>query len=571
MRLRSKFALITACASVGPILVGTLVVRDIVERRSREGFNKLLTAGEREVRAEVSALREEAKRAAKQLADPDDPLTGRILLALARGELDDETTRKLSAQGPRVMRQRGLDVLTIVDRKNRVLACGHFTGRIGDTAPRRPSKKGRAQLVAERVRSGRGVVTRLTVQSWAEARSELGSRVFVMAGRALDQRFVRRLRRRGDMVVRIVDARGRQLAGPDRWQHYARYPKRQVRLAGATKRDSARITLAVPDDQLQTTLDAINYGAAALVAGGVMLSLLLGATAGRAARPLEELAARAESIAAGDLEQRIPVRSRDEVGDLVASFNNMAQQLSDSQDRLAAAERVAAWREIAQRIAHEIKNPLFPIQTSIETLQKVYAKKHPDFEEIFDESTGTILEEVGRLKRIVSEFSSFARMPKPKLAPCGVGELVGQVASRYAGDATVKLEVDDGLPSIDADREQLTQVLVNLINNAKDAIAEREGGEIVLAARAVTPDGGGRAHVVIDVRDNGGGFDRETAAKLFTPYFTTKGRSGGSGLGLAIVHRIVTDHGGTIEARSVPGQGATFSVRLPLGAATSAS
>jgi nitrogen fixation/metabolism regulation signal transduction histidine kinase len=269
----------------------------------------------------------------------------------------------------------------------------------------------------------------------------------------------------------------------------------------------------------------------------------------------------------------------------VASFNNMAQQLSDSQDRLAAAERVAAWREIAQRIAHEIKNPLFPIQTSIETLQKVYAKKHPDFEEIFDESTGTILEEVGRLKRIVSEFSSFARMPKPKLAPCDVGDLVKQVAARYAGDATVALEVADELPSIEADREQLTQVLVNLINNAKDAVAEAQraaassrsgegtpeeqpaAGQIVLAARVRAGEGDAPDMVVIDVRDSGAGFDRETATKLFTPYFTTKGRAGGSGLGLAIVHRIVTDHGGTIEARSVPGQGATFSVRLPVAAA----
>jgi nitrogen fixation/metabolism regulation signal transduction histidine kinase len=263
-------------------------------------------------------------------------------------------------------------------------------------------------------------------------------------------------------------------------------------------------------------------------------------------------------VAAGDLERQIAVRSRDEVGELVAAFNRMTTQLRESQDRLAAAERVAAWQAIAQRIAHEIKNPLSPIQTSIETLRKVHAKRHPSFEEVFEEATVTILDEVARLKRIVTEFSDFARLPKPRLAPCDLVELTRAIVGLHATEQVpVTLVVDQGVRDVLADREQLAQVLVNLIKNACEALTGAPAPRVSVTLRAAAE------HVELQVADNGPGIAAAALPRIFTPYFTTKAASGGTGLGLAIAHRIVTEHGGAIEARNVDSGGAIFSVRLP--------
>jgi len=320
----------------------------------------------------------------------------------------------------------------------------------------------------------------------------------------------------------------------------------------------------VPDTRLKRDLRLINLTAGALMMTGLLLALVLGVVAARRfSRPLSELSDGAEAVAQGDLERQLPVRSRDEVGELVHAFNRMTADLKESKEKLMAAERVAAWREIARRIAHEIKNPLFPIQTSIETLRKVHSKGHPDFEEIFEESTTTILEEVTRLKNIATEFSRFARMPKPVLAPCDLGEVIRQVVTLYGaeGAAPLRCRLPEDLPRVAGDREQLVQVISNLVKNAKEAVAGLADPEILVRAWA-----GDDGTVLVSVEDNGPGFTEEVQAKIFTPYFTTKGASGGSGLGLAIVHRIVMDHNGRIEAKNGPGTerpGAVFTVALP--------
>jgi nitrogen fixation/metabolism regulation signal transduction histidine kinase len=253
----------------------------------------------------------------------------------------------------------------------------------------------------------------------------------------------------------------------------------------------------------------------------------------------------------------VPVRTRDEVGELASTFNAMTRDLAGARDELVRAERVAAWREIAQRIAHEIKNPLTPIQMAIETLQRAHKKGAPQFDVLFAESASTILDEVGRLKRIVAEFSSFARMPAPTLAPVDVSEITDAALALYKGGETaLELELGRGLPRALADKEQLTQVVINLVENARDAVAGR--GRI----RVVTRADADRGRIELEITDEGPGLSDEARAKLFTPYFTTKPR--GTGLGLAIVHRIVTDHGGEIRVGGAPGQGAVFTVALPL-------
>jgi nitrogen fixation/metabolism regulation signal transduction histidine kinase len=212
-------------------------------------------------------------------------------------------------------------------------------------------------------------------------------------------------------------------------------------------------------------------------------------------------------------------------------------------------------------LAHEIKNPLTPIQMAMDTLRKVWRKQHPSFGEILEESTTTVLEEVDRLKRIVSEFSDFARLPKPAPMPTDLNEVVASALALYEGATPVERRLGDALPTIEVDKGQMTQVLLNLLENARDAIAGKEDGKIVVTTRR--GDAGDRLE--LSVEDNGPGVASDIRDRVFTPYFTTKQGKGGTGLGLAIVHRIVSDHGGRImvgEAASLGG--ARVVVELPL-------
>jgi len=568
MRLRSKLILTIAAVSVIPVTAASLVGSELVRRSSQAEFQRLLRDGKVEVLSRYRLLQEEVCRDLDRLADPEDRFIGRILLARARGGLDDETFRDLAEETPRVMEGRGLDVLSVLSDKGEILACGHFPGRMGDTEPayaavaKDYTKKG-ALLLRERVLIKGKPVTRLTVQAWRAVSSSLGARAVVMGGRRLGPSFVRGLRLRGGTVVRILDPGGETLAGPRDWTRYRGYPQHEIPLQAPDGKEAARVVLAVPDDALRTTLKLINYTAVTLAGTGLLLALLLGAvTARRITRPVQEVVEGAEAVGRGELDVQLKVRSRDEMGQLVQAFNRSVKDLKEAREKLLAAERVAAWREIARRIAHEIKNPLFPIQTSIETLQKVYKKQHPDFEEIFAESTTTILEEVQRLKNIVTEFSRFARMPKPRLEPCDPLELLRQVINLYGGDgAPIRSSLPQSLPRVMADREQLTQVLVNLIQNAREAVLTQSDQDPRIEVMASEDE----QWLTIAVEDNGPGFDQETAVRIFTPYFTTKHSSGGTGLGLAIAQRIVNDHGGRLEAVGNPGKGATFTIRLPLG------
>ncbi|HEX9050917.1 MAG TPA: ATP-binding protein, partial [Anaeromyxobacter sp.] len=258
-----------------------------------------------------------------------------------------------------------------------------------------------------------------------------------------------------------------------------------------------------------------------------------------------------------DLEARVAVRATGEIGDLVAAFNAMTRDLALGRTRLAQAERVAAWREVARRLAHEIKNPLTPIAMSVETLRDARERKRDDFGEIFDEGTRAIGEEVRRLKRIVDEFSRFARLPAPERSPVAPDELVAAVLALFpeppSGVAVVR-EVAPGLPRVLADRDQILQLLLNLVRNALDAMPA--GGTLaVTAARAP-------AGVAFGVADTGPGIAAADLARVFEPYFTTK--EGGTGLGLAIAQRIAEEHGGRLEATSEPGRGARFTLTLPV-------
>jgi two-component system, NtrC family, nitrogen regulation sensor histidine kinase NtrY len=307
--------------------------------------------------------------------------------------------------------------------------------------------------------------------------------------------------------------------------------------------------------------------AATLVA--ILISIALGTLiARRITMPIEDLAAAADSIATGDWQQRVAVNSHDEIGRLAESFNTMTGQLTAQRDRLVQVERVAAWRELARRLAHELKNPLFPLQLTLETLVKARDMKSPDMDEIFRESTRTLHEEIDHLKTIVERFSDFSRMPTPEIQHVNVNDIVAAVGQLHAaqfrrehGEIHLSTDLAKGLPTAAADPILLRRVIENLTLNAIDAMPE--GGELSLRTRLQD------ASVVIEVSDTGSGLTPEECERLFTPYYTTKQH--GTGLGLAIVQSIVSDHHGRISVQSEKGKGTTFRVELPTSSARAAT
>jgi nitrogen fixation/metabolism regulation signal transduction histidine kinase len=363
--------------------------------------------------------------------------------------------------------------------------------------------------------------------------------------------------------ARIVASTGEILVPPHTgdWAQISPDPPIQIPLPGLDGAPVAIIEVAVSDGDMAGLLRRITLASAALALGALIGVVLIGLlVARRTARDLDQLVAGSLAAARGDLDHRVPVRSDDEIGAVAAAFNFMMEDLRTSKDRLVIAERIAAWQEIARRLAHEIKNPLTPIQMAMDTLRKTWKKQHPSFGEILEESTTTVMEEADRLKHIVSEFSAFARMPKPELSRVDLNELVRSALALYHGAAPIEIKLFEPLPQIDADRSQLNQVVLNLVENARDAIGQRSDGHIIVSTRP--GEAGDRALLIVE--DDGPGIPDDLKDKVFAPYFTTKHAKGGTGLGLAIVHRIISDHGGRIAVADAPGGGARFAIELPL-------
>jgi nitrogen fixation/metabolism regulation signal transduction histidine kinase len=284
----------------------------------------------------------------------------------------------------------------------------------------------------------------------------------------------------------------------------------------------------------------------------------------RVTRPVEQLAAAAQEVAAGNWNTRVPVESSDELGALAESFNRMTGELLEQRERLVQSERVAAWRELARRLAHELKNPLFPLQLTVENLvrsRESFEQSPAQFDEVFRESSATLLAEISNLKTIISRFSEFSRMPQPQLQRVDINEVVRNVARllqaqlQSPGHAAVacQLELSETFQTIAADPELLHRAFTNLALNALDAMPQ--GGKLTLRTR----QSGDR--IAIDIADTGAGLTPEECARLFTPYYTSKAH--GTGLGLAIVQSIISDHGGRISVHSEPGRGTTFMIELP--------
>ncbi len=566
MTLRAKLTLAFALFAAAPLVAALWPVSRSLSEALDVEYRARLDQAARAVEGEYRRLASDAAAAAREAARSPEV----DALARDRGQPGFDPA-EAAGRAASWMQARSLDVLAVADAEGVVLSSGHLPGRAGDADPDlralfaaapagRPSPRPVARATAA------GVDVELAAVAW-EPVPGADPPLRVAAGIALGARFAERLAALtgGEVAVAAQGSSrpfahaapgrsARELAG--RFIGATRARTREIPIPSAAAR-LATIEVTLPASGLaraQATaalalLAALAFAAVAATVVGHLLARIV-------TRPLEALREGALRVAAGELGTRVEARASGEVKDLVEAFNRMTADLAATTARAASAERVAAWREVARRLAHEVKNPLTPVAMSVETLRDAWSRRRPDFAEIFDEGTRAIGEEVRRLARIVDEFGRFARLPAPDPRPVPAEELVGAALALYPeaqGGARIERDVEPGLPMVSADRDQLLQVLHNLVRNGLEAVGGR--GTVRVSARR---DGDG---VAIVVSDDGPGIRQEDLPRVFEPYFTTK--DGGTGLGLAVAARIVEEHRGRIDVASPPGGGATFTVRLP--------
>lgn len=364
-------------------------------------------------------------------------------------------------------------------------------------------------------------------------------------------------------LIEQVRRENREATGEIRWSSDAGSAEvfHAVPLPGRDGRPLGVLLIGSSRRQVVALMHSIRNVGLGVGAAGILLALALaGWATARVTSPVKKLAAGAGEVARGNWDARVEIDSSDEIGDLARAFNQMTRQLAEQRERLVQSERVAAWRELARRLAHELKNPLFPLQITVENLERA-KREHPDqFEEVFRESTTTLLAELANLKTIIGRFSDFAKMPAPQFELVQLNDLVRAVLKLFeaqlaeAGAIRPEADLDARLPAIQADPEQIKRALQNLVLNAMDAMPA--GGTLRIQTRQYN------STVILEVSDTGQGLTREECDRLFTPYYTTKHH--GTGLGLAIVQSVVSDHHGTISVESQPGHGATFRIELPI-------
>ncbi|MBS2016509.1 MAG: HAMP domain-containing protein [Deltaproteobacteria bacterium] len=324
-----------------------------------------------------------------------------------------------------------------------------------------------------------------------------------------------------------------------------------------------------------------------------LAALVLGIVLARGlTRRINRLGAAINVVAQGDLSVRVPVTGSDELTDLARTFNRMIAEMAQSRARIEFLQRVGAWQDMAQRLAHEIKNPLTPIQLAVQEAHKKYAGDDPRYRQLLDTTLEIVEEEVGTLRRLVGDFSNFARLPHAELVKANLSDFLrdcetqlGHLEDPSLGEASAdnepipaqNVEIRWEAPAHDVevaiDRQMLRRVMVNLVRNAVQAIRDAHRRKSSPGSDPNLPTLGVIGHVVVSaekeengarivVEDDGPGIADSVRGRIFDPYFTTK--SDGTGLGLAIVKKVVVEHGGEIEAtKSHRLGGARFVLHLP--------
>jgi signal transduction histidine kinase len=554
MRLRWTLALaFLALAALQVAVVVPLALRNLdalLARQQSARVDQVMVA----VQAEAARVNADVARAMDELAQST------ALEEVARDAAHLPPPASVTTAATQLMTPRGLDVLALLDDEGRTLSSGHLPARLGEpddplfAITRAPPHSVVPALVEIPTAAG---LTEVPALVSARPVDYGDRRVWAVGGVLLDERRAHELSRLTGAQVEIF-SHGQRLALAGEVQ--GRHPSERLLPVGTV----AEVRFLFSTVDLAATQREVLRSLVVLAAFGLLLSVAAGFWfSRRVSGPVEALTDAARRIAAGEPGVTVTRRGASgELQSLIDTFNRMTLDLKTATDQLLASERVAAWQEVARRLAHEIKNPLTPIRMSLETLLAASRRGPLDerFSRLFSESAVAVLEEVDRLKRIVDEFSQFARLPRPQLAPLELSSAVQQVMALYAPHDVLTYDValEPGL-TLSGDRDQLTQVLVNLVKNAEESMAQR-GGTVRVRTRRE------ERFAVLEVADEGPGIPPELKGRLFEPYVTTKPQ--GTGLGLAIAARIASEHGGRIEVMDVSPHGACFRLWLPLTSVT---
>lgn len=536
MSLAQRLGLAIFALTVGVLLALGLGVREawrVAEERSFEAaFSQALVPLRDQLASEISELPELVRPLCQ-----DDPLLDSALVGLVS---DDLSPRRLpiSLRVPKLAKALGLDSLTVITSTGEIL--GSTTpGQVGQRSAELLAQVSKAP--AETLLRGQGQALTASAACLKRDAHHPKQWVGVYAARNLE-----------GLLSRIGKSSGVELSleppvpSHERLQRTLSLPDQSGLSITATRSRRALLSTVEQLDLTVLLIGSVTLGSALLIT--VLLSRGL-------ARPVRDLAEQAQRVIHGD-PKPVVARGARELVEAAEAFNRTIADLVALRKRLAVTERIAARREIARRVAHEIKNPLLPIRASVETLRRLRARQDPAFDEYFDEATRTVLDEVARITNIVGEFTRFARLPAPQPSPFNLEEAVRSVVQLHGSTgAPIQLEAES-VPEVVADKDQLVQITTNLVQNAQQALGDRPGG---LVSVRISRE---QDKVVLSVSDNGPGIAPEMRGRLFEPYATTKVE--GTGLGLAIVERIVVEHGGEITAGDTPGGGATFVVKLPL-------
>jgi two-component system, NtrC family, nitrogen regulation sensor histidine kinase NtrY len=568
------------------VVISVAVVAVVVSYMARRAFDR---ANDERTAALVAQFRREFNRRGEDVARRVQtisvaPETNRMALAAAKATPDysvfvDDAQTLAEAQR--------LDFLEIADDRGTIISSAQWPAKFGYKEPLANAKAPTSPFLKEEEAPSGPAIGLFSVRNVPSAEHGL----YVIGGIRLDRSFLSTL----DLPVGMrllfyenVDSGATNFAPQhlisnsesSEWQSFAALIQRvqhegkdaSAIISGSSGADDETVDAIPLNGENNQLLGILLVGssrrpynelrgqirsAALLAAGsGLLLAILLSSwLAARVTKPVEKLAQAAHEVAAGNWNTRAEIVSGDEIGQLADAFNRMTGELLEQQERLVQAERVAAWRELARRLAHELKNPLFPLQLTVENLIRSREHSQQEFDETFREGATTLLAEISHLKTIISRFSDFAKMPQPQFQRVDLRELVENVMKVYQAQLSksgisCELEVSG---SIAGDPDLLHRAVSNLVQNAIEAMPK--GG--TLKVRSSVDDNSAR----IEISDTGKGLTSEESARLFTPYYTSK--SGGTGLGLAIVQSIVSDHSGRVTVRSDLGKGTTFIIELP--------
>jgi signal transduction histidine kinase len=539
LKLGAAFASFTVLSTVA---LG-FVLREQLRADETERFD-------RDVRGACETVKQEVRHQAESdrklihLACQSGELVDRTITWIKSGEIDNRRLSIVSALVPNTSREFDLDELMLVTGQGEVIGAEPRDLMGTPAAQVVEALKPNQSHFALRLGPNPALVSRCRLDHGDQSAGLIGARHMVP--------LLARLSRSLNLMITIGSGGPPALAA-----HSAQAPcniedgeaSLPIVVTNSKRKDDLNKTLAYIDRTILVT-GAVSAGIALLIA------FLL---ARNMSRPIAELAAEARKVAT---EQANPLRVRGsgEIAELVQAFDKMIEDLAATRRRLAATSRVAAWREVARRVAHEVKNPLAPIRAAVETLRRLRARDDPAFDEYFDEATRTVLDEVHRIANIVTEFTRFARLPAPRPQETDLGDLARQVVQLQkanAGDTTIALDVRGPVARVRADRDQIVQVVTNLVQNAVDAVRDRPEGRVEVSVADAGP-----GLVEIAVKDNGPGVAPEMASRLFEPYATTKAH--GTGLGLAIAQRIAMEHNGELSYVADAGRGgALFRLVLP--------